>query len=101
MRGSCYWYLNPDLRGQPPPAGAPWDVEQGIYWAQTTYCLRRALAAQPRHRLAWHALYDSCAARDMLDEQLTAGEQWLRADPRLPRRQRFRMMTMDVLGILR
>src|SRR5207245_11776476 len=84
----CYWYLNPDLHSKPPSVAAEWKLEEAIYWAQTTFCLHRALECQPHHRFARRTLYDSYAVRDMLDAQATAGEEWLRADPHVPLRQR-------------
>jgi len=79
--GSSYWYLNPDLSGPWRGPEAEWKPEETIYWAQTTYCLRRALECEPRHRFAWRTLYQSFAARSMVDAQAACGEIWLRFDP--------------------
>jgi tetratricopeptide (TPR) repeat protein len=82
--GSSYWLLNPELVGDPAGVADAWKPEQSINWAQSTYCVRRAVECEPRHRLAWRALYDAYAARGMIDAQANAGKGWLRSAPYAP-----------------
>src|SRR5262249_12307495 len=77
LQAKCYWNYVLALRGLPPPVIGRWDPQTGIAWAQTTYCLRRALECTPNDPATLDALYRSYAARHMVDAQLMAGRQLL------------------------
>lgn len=82
LLGNCHWDLSPALQTRPPTPAEGWAAEAALYWAQATYCHRRALECQPDHVPAWRYLYQSYGARGMADAQLAAGEEVLRLDPR-------------------
>jgi tetratricopeptide (TPR) repeat protein len=88
LLGNCYWALSPPHRGRPHGPAEGWEAAEGLPWAQTTYCLRRALECRPDHPAAWRYLFESYAARGMADAQLAAGEQWLLCDLKATARQR-------------
>jgi tetratricopeptide (TPR) repeat protein len=88
LLGNSYWNLNPDLSAAPPTPGQEWHLEQIIYWAQATYCLRRAVDHQPDDAAAWRYLFSCYRARGMLDAQVTAGTEWLRCDKNVTAKQR-------------
>jgi tetratricopeptide (TPR) repeat protein len=77
MLGTTYWNLLPDLGEPPPTPAAPWNLERGIFWAQATYCLRRASDEDPGRASIWDALARAYGARNMADAWLTAKERWL------------------------
>jgi tetratricopeptide (TPR) repeat protein len=84
LMGNCYWNLNPDLSSRPLSPAEEWNLERGVYWAQATYCSRRAAEMQPDHGPAWRYLYESYRARQMVDAHVDAGEHWLSTDPKIP-----------------
>ena len=88
LRGNCHWNLNPQLHVRPPGPADAWTVEQGIWWAQATYCFRQALERQPNHAAAWRYLYQAFRARGMADAQANAGRQWLGSDPKISAKER-------------
>jgi tetratricopeptide (TPR) repeat protein len=83
LLGNCYWNVNPDLTHPPLRPGPEWQTEEGIYWAQATYCIRRALAIDPTQASAWRYLFGAYGARGMADAQLAAGRNWRHTDPKI------------------
>jgi tetratricopeptide (TPR) repeat protein len=88
LLGNCCWDLNPEPGVRPPTPAEDWNVEQGLYLARATYCLRRALSCQADNAAAWRYLFRAYGVRGMADAQLAAGEQWLRCDPKVTDRDR-------------
>jgi tetratricopeptide (TPR) repeat protein len=95
LAGNCYWNLNPDLLSRPPGPAEGWRLERGIYWAQATYCLRRAVEFGPEHGSAWRALSQCYRARGMADAQLAAAQNWLRTDPKATPQQREQIVALE------
>jgi tetratricopeptide (TPR) repeat protein len=95
LLGNCYWNLNPDLTSQPPGPAEAWSPQPGIYWAQATYCLRRAVEMDPEHAPAWRSLCQCYRARGMADAELSAGRNWLRTDPRITKDQQERIRALE------
>jgi tetratricopeptide (TPR) repeat protein len=88
LLGSCHRLLDPHQKARPPAATDPWRLERSIYWAQATWCYRRAVQAKADHASSWHFLFRVYGAREMVDAQLEAGKQWLRHDPKIPDKER-------------
>jgi tetratricopeptide (TPR) repeat protein len=88
--GNSYWNLIPDLTAQPPTPADDWRLEESIYWAQATYCHRRALELKTDEAAAWQYLFVSYRARSMLDALVSAGDQWINLDPKVSSTQRDR-----------
>lgn len=88
LRGNCHWKLNPQLHVRPPGPAEAWTVEQGIWWAQATYCFRQALERQADNAAAWRYLFQAYRARGMADAQAAAGREWLRCDPHISAKER-------------
>jgi hypothetical protein len=91
---NCHRDLNPDLAAAPHLPVEEWNVERGLWPAQTTYCLRRAIALQPDNGTAWRYLAMSYAQRRMFDAQLSASEQWLNLDTKVSDEQRQQVKSM-------
>jgi tetratricopeptide (TPR) repeat protein len=91
LLGNCYWNLIPDLSTKPPTPAEQWSIERGIYWAQATYCHLQALERHPQDAAAWRYLFSSYRARDMLDCQAVAAEQWVLCDPKVTDEQREKL----------
>jgi tetratricopeptide (TPR) repeat protein len=83
MLSNCYWGFVLSMRSEP-PATDRWMPETCLSWAQSTYCLRRALDYNPGNRSALGALYRSLAARRLLDAQRAIGQRLLELG-KLPR----------------
>jgi tetratricopeptide (TPR) repeat protein len=93
LLGNCYRNLRPDPRAA--AAARAWRPEEGIWWAQATYCLKRAAACEPDRASTWHFLHDCYASRLMTDAQLAAGRRWVLLDPKVPGSQREQTLQLD------
>src|SRR5262249_50596952 len=93
LRGNCHWPLAP----APTPARR-WRAEEAIYWAQATYCQRRATECDPGHAAAWRYLAESYGARGMADAKLAAARRWLAADPRATEGEREQVERLGRAG---
>ena len=70
LLGNSHLMLNPDPFQSPPSLAQAWNVERGIWWAQATYCYRRAVDLQPKNATAcaiWPGLILSvvCSRRNL------------------------------------
>jgi tetratricopeptide (TPR) repeat protein len=88
LLGNCYWELMPDLTEKPLTPAQPWSLERGLFWAQATWCQRRASECQADHVGAWRSLVQIYRVRGMDDAQLAAAERWLPIDPKATPQQR-------------
>jgi tetratricopeptide (TPR) repeat protein len=87
LLGNCYWELIPDFTEKPLTPAEPWSLESGLFWAQATWCQRRASEYQTDHIGAWRSLVQIYRVRGMADAQLAAAERWLPIDPKVTRQQ--------------
>jgi tetratricopeptide (TPR) repeat protein len=88
LLGNSYWNLIPDLGAKPPTPSEPWELDRCVFWAQATYCHRRALELKDDDAGAWRYLFSSYRARGMLDSEIAAGDQWMRFDPKVTAKQK-------------
>jgi tetratricopeptide (TPR) repeat protein len=74
--GTTYWNLAAG-NTQPPRASTAWDPAAILPYAQTTYCLRRALELAPDNPSTLRYLYESYRGRRMFDSQYEVGKRLL------------------------
>jgi tetratricopeptide (TPR) repeat protein len=92
LLGSSYLHLNPQQeQAAVHTPEMPWNVERGIWWAQGTFCLRRAVELKPTFATAWRTLARIYSQRRMIEPELAAAGQWLQLDPTVQPRQRAKL----------
>jgi tetratricopeptide (TPR) repeat protein len=92
--GRAYLWLNPTLGLKRPVLTAAWVPEEGMSWAQATYCFRQALRHKSDDAPAWRELFRSYRARGLDHAALEAGEHWLQLDPKIPAPERERIQAL-------